>query len=130
MVVLGKVEDVHAWWDRIARYWLRKSDKDKGTLLELAKIHARIQGVSLPPQPPWPRNFHTEGEISTYLQAVMKTMMQKKESVLEPPLKKVKVSDLSKRSPPPHGDLEPPLKKVKSGRRRRPPPPHGDHTWS
>ena len=130
MVVLCEVEDVYAWWDRIATYWLRKSDKKKGSLLELAKLHAQIQGVSLPPQPPWPKNFHTEDAISTYLQAVRKTMMQQKESVLEPPLIKYKVTDLSERPPPSHGDPQPPLKKSKSGRRTRSPPPHGDLTWS
>ena len=90
MVVLSEVEDAQAWWNRIAGYWLRKPRQ--GTLLDLAKKHAEIQCVTLPPQPPWPRKLQTEDGISTYLQVVIKMMMQNKESVLEPPLKKVRVS--------------------------------------
>ena len=130
MVVLGTVENVREWWDRIATYWMRRRGKKKGTLLELAKLHARIQCVHLPPQPPWPKDLFTKGSSSTYLQAVIQTMMQNEVSVLQPPLKRVKVSDPRKRSRPPHGDLEPPLKKDRSRRRRRRSPPHGDHMWS
>ena len=91
MVVLGEVEDVVAWWNRIAGYWLRK--EGQGTLLALAKQHAKIQCVKLPPQPTWPRKLQPQVGMSTYLQAVMKTMKQNKQSVLEPPLKRVRVSD-------------------------------------
>ena len=130
MVVLCKVEDVYAWWDRIATYWLRKSDKKRGSLLAFAKLHAQIQGVRLPPQPPWPRNFHTEDALSAYLQAVKETMMRRKESVHMPPLIKYKETDPRKRPPPSHGDPQPHRKKSKSDGGTRNQPPHDDLTWS
>ena len=104
MAVLGEVEDVVAWWNRIAGYWLRK--EGQGTLLALAKQHAKIQCVKLPPQPTWPRKLKPQVGMSTYLQAVMKTMKQNKQSVLEPPLKKVRVDRVQVFHPPtlPHGN--------------------------
>ena len=130
MVVLGTVENVREWWDRIAKYWLRRRGKKKGTLLELAKLHARIQCVHLPPQPSWPKDLFSKGSNSTYLQAVLKTAMQNKVSVQQPSPKRVKVSDPRKRSPPLHGDLAPSLKKDRPKWRRRRPPTHDDHMWS
>ena len=133
MVVLGRVENVREWWDRIATYWLRRQEKKKGTLLQLAKIHARIQCVHLPPQPSWPKDLFTKGASSAYFEAVIETMKQNKvSSVPEPSLGRVKASHQRKRSPPPHSDSEPPRKKHKDRRRTRCSQlPHSDHhMWS
>ena len=100
MVVLGRVENVREWWDRIAGYWLRRPEEKKGTLLQLAKIHARLQCVHLPPQPSWPKDLFTKGASSAYFEAVIETMKQNKvSSVPEPSLGRVKASHQRKRSP-------------------------------
>ena len=130
MVVLGTVENAREWWDRIAKYWLRRQGEKQGTLLALAKLHARIQCVHLPPQPSWPEDLFTKGSSSTYLQAVIKTAMQNKVSVQQPSLKRVKVSHPRESPRPLHGDLAPAREKDRPKRRRRSPPTHDDDMWS
>ena len=132
MVVLGRVENVREWWDRIATYWLRRPKDKKATLLELAKLHARIQCVHLPPQPPWPEDLFIKGASSAYFQAVIETMRQNKVSVLGPSPRRVKASYRRKRSTLPHSDSKPPRKEHKDGRSRRcSQPHHSDHLmWS